>query len=238
MATKIFDKDFLDVMPLDEIKRKVNSFHPGSWHKVMIIDGSPITLSDGRILYITETFDARFGIKYGSMPHVAFKDLINLASTKEDVAKCRKIYNSLKHKEIVAKTAVEKLEHKEKLIASGSVLPSVKAEEAEDKKSRHLDCPAVVNCKNGSITLTFYATFRNKIKSSKEGFEFYEISPEVKYFVKDKEGKIFEIKDDGDEKIKKAMEKARVTARAVAKKKGGGVTPVFSPKVTNILNIW
>lgn len=236
-----FEHDFLNVMSLDEIRAKVNACHPGSFHKIMILDGAPITLDDDKTMYITETFNVRFNIKYGAMAHVQFKKLVGLAKTPREVATCREVYNKLKHKEIVAKTAVAELEKKERLIASGSVIAEPPVEEEKDEKIRDLICPSIVNCKNGSITLTCYASFRNNIKSIKGGFEYSEIQTQRRFFIRENaSGLIYEITPDKttDEKVKKALETAVATARATAKKKGGGVSSVYTPKVTNILNIW
>ena len=235
-----FSHDFLDVMTLDEIRAKVNGCHPGSFHKIMILDGAPISLGDGQTMYITETFNVRFNIKYKAMAHVAFKDLVALAKTPEEVRVCRKVYDNLKHKEVVAKTAVAALEKKEKLVASGAEISTPIVEEKKDEKVRDLICPSIVNCKNGSTTLTCYASFRNKIKNVKGGFEYSEIQTARRFFIKESSGLIYEITPDDttDEKIKKALDTAVATARATAKKKGGGVSSVYTPKVTNILNIW
>jgi autonomous glycyl radical cofactor GrcA len=83
-----------------------------------------------------------------------------------------------------------------------------------------------------------YAEDGVTIKSVKGGFEYSELPVVVRYFIKKTDGKIFEIDAEKDEKIKEAMAKARETARTVAGKKGGGTTPVYSPRVQNILNIW
>ena len=54
--TKEFSKDFLTPMSIEEIRAKVNAAVPGAIYNVMIIDGSPLTLKEGRVLYVTETF--------------------------------------------------------------------------------------------------------------------------------------------------------------------------------------
>ena len=97
-----------------------------------------------------------------------------------------------------------------------------------------------MNCKNGSTTLTCYASFRNSIKNVKGGFEYSEIQTQRRFFIRETSGLIYEITPDDstDKKIKAALETAVATARATAKKKGGGVSSVYTPKVTNILNIW
>lgn len=233
----LITEDFLDVMTLDEIKDKVNSCHPGASHALMILDGAPISLKDGNMLYITETFQVRFNINYYAIKEVAFKQMIELAWEPKHVFDARRAYESLKHKEFVAKSALEMLEHKEKLIASGATLPKPKLEKKDPKKTDP-ENKSIILCDNGTVQLRSYASFKNKIKSVRGGFEFAEILPEVRYFVKKPDGSIFEIDPNKDPKIKTAMEAARKTARSVTKKKGGGVTLCVWPKVQNVLNIW
>lgn len=230
--------DFLDALSLEEIKEKVADCQTGSFHSVMILDGSPITLDDGNKLYITETIPATFKINYGNMPQVAFRRMVELAWKPAHVFAARHVYEKLKHKEHVAKKALEILEDKERTIARGEKLPEPVTKEKEDKRVRDKECPSIIYCGNGSTTLIFYASYQNCIKSVKGGFEFYEKPIIIRYFIKKPDGTIFEIDAEKDAKIKEAMRKARVTARSVAGKKEGGTTPVYSPRVQNILNIW
>ena len=236
---EIITEDYLNPMSLEDIKRVVNSFHKGSWHSVMILDGAPITLEDGSILYVTETFSSCvFNINYYNLAHVKFKSLVEAAHTPEQVAKTRKVYGQLKYPEFVAKTALRLLEQKEKLVAEGKPIVAGTTEHKKDKKVRDSECPAIVYCDNGSTTLTFYDTCRNTIKSVKGGFVFEKVGVEIRYFVKGVSGIIHEIKDLGDTKIKKALESARKTARAAADKKSSAPSSVYSPKIQNVLNIW
>lgn len=234
-----FSMDFLDVMSIDAIREKVNNVRAGSWHKIMILDGSPISLDDGLTLYVTETFPVRFKIKYHSMAHVVFKDMVSLAETPKEVETCRAVYNKLKHKEVVAKTAILALEKKERLVATGHPLPKApeEVEIEDDKRKRDAVCPSIVYCKNGQMTLTCYASFKNTIKSIKKGFEYSEDGCQRRFFIKSKDN-IYEVDPESDEKVKKALDIAIKTARATAGKKTGGATAVISPRVNNILHIW
>ena len=238
MKKEIITEDFLDPMPLEDIKRVVNSFHKGSWHSIMLLDGAPITLEDGSVLYVTETFPCSFNINYYKMAHVQFKNLVEAAHTPEQVAKTREVYGQLKHPEFVAKTALRLLEQKEKLVADGKPIAAGTTLPKKDKKTRDSECPAIVYCDNGSTTLTFYDTCRNTIKSVKGGFVFEKVGVKIRYFVKGVSGRIHEIKDLGDEKLKKTLEKARTTARAAEDKKSSAPSPVYSPRIQKVLNIW
>ncbi len=235
---EIITEDFLDPMSIEDIKRVVNSFHKGSWHSIMLLDGAPITLEDGSILYVTETFSCTFNINYYNMAHVQFKSLVDAAHTPEQVAKTREVYGQLKHPEFVAKTALRLLEQKEKLVAAGKPVVAGTTEHKKDKKVRDSECPAIVHCENGSTTLTFYDTCRNTIKSVKGGFVYEKVGVKIRYFVKGTSGCIHEIKDLGDAKIKEALEKARATARAAEDKKSSAPSPVYSPRIQKVLNIW
>ncbi len=234
-----FEKNFLDVMTLDEIRAKVNACHPGSWHKIMILDGTPITIDSTKTLYITETFNVRFKINYSNLPHIMLRELINLAETPEDVATCRYIYDHLKHKEIVLTSSVRELEKKEDMVRKGLTLsPTVSSSIPTVIKARDTICPSIVQNKNGSTTLTCYTSFRNTIKSVKGGFEFEELSTHRRYFLKENDT-IVEIFDDKtDPKFTAALATGVTLARTNAKKKDGGPSAVFTPKITNILHIW
>lgn len=238
MRKEIITEDFLDPMKVEDIKRVVNSFHKGSWHSIMILDGAPITLEDGSILYVTETFPCTFSINYYNMAHVQFKSLVDAAHTPEQVSKTREIYGQLKHPEFVAKTALRLLEQKEKLVAEGKPIAAGTTERKKDAKVRDSECPSIVYCENGTTTLTFYDTCRYTIKSVKGGFVYEKVGVKIRYFVKGVSGIIHEIKDLGDTKIKEALESARKTARAAADKKSSAPSSVYSPKIQNVLNIW
>jgi len=235
-----FEKNFLDVMTLDEIRDKVNACHPGSWHRIMIVDGAPITLDSTQTLYVTETFNIRFKISYGELPIIKFRDKINSAKTPEEVAECRDIYNGLKHKEVALATSVAELEKKERMVAKGIPLSATTTTSKNTPPKQDQLCPSINHCKNGSITLTCYTSFRNKIRRFKGGFKAEELpSVCIRYFIKENDS-IVEIFDDNtDPKYTEALQKARAQARASAKKRNGGKpTAIFKPKVTNILHIW
>lgn len=227
----------LEVLPLEEIKRKVNSFKKGSMHTLTIIDGVPLDLEDGKVLYITETFKVRFNIKYHNIAAVRFKDKVLAAENAGQVFEARRFYDELKHKETVAKTALEELEKKEKLVRAGKPV-TAEIISKEDDADRHADCPSVVNSKNGHINLTCYTAFTTRIKSVKGGFEYEEIGPQIRYFVKYPDGYIIEVDPEKDKKIKEALTTARTAARALMKKKSGGATVVFKPRVNGIIELY
>lgn len=240
MRKEIITKDFLDALTLDEIRDRVNSFKKGSWHSVMLLDGSPISLDDGKTLYVTETFTGcAFNINYYHMSVVQCRTLAQVAHTPKQVATARKLYEKLKgrHPVFLKKTA-EMIEHKEKLLDSGVTLSPETIKPKEDKKKRDPKCPAITYCGNGQTTLTFYDTGRHSIKSVKGGFEYQKPETKIRFFVKDTDGSIVEVFDRGDEKMSKLLEAARKTARAVADKRSAGESPVYSPRIQHVLNIW
>lgn len=232
-------KNLLDVMSLEQIKEKVNACHPGSFHKIMILDGDPVSLADGSTFYCTETLEVVFNIDYYKMPHVVLKQAIYMADNATDVRRCRAAIANLKHPEMLAKTAIAELEKKERLVAAGSAIPKCEFKH-EDKKDRHADCPSISNSKNGHINLTCYKSFRNAIKRKVGGFDFYEIPITNRYFIRNGEAiKEVTLEDiEKDKKLEAAVKKAVDLGRTLAEKKKGGNTPVYSPRVTNILNIW
>ena len=236
------EKINLTPMSLEAIKEKVNAIKAGSFHKITILDGAPIDLGSD-IFYATETMQVRFKINYGVLPEVILKRAIALAATPRDVARCREAYEKLKplRKALVAKTALEKLEQKEKLVAAET---KIVAEDCDydDEKDRLPDCPSIVNCKNGQQTLTCYKAFRSNIKNTKGGFEIYEVPTKTRWFLQNKKtGSIIEIDPKKHPEKKEAIEKAIAVlvakGRYKVKKKKGGESLVYTPRVTNILNI-
>jgi hypothetical protein len=234
---KILTKDFLEPMPLEEIKDIVKKCKKGTFHSIMILDGAPISLDDGNTLYVTETFPCTFNISYGNMPHMKFKRSIEKAATPEKVAEAREMYSKLKHPEFVSKGALNLLESKEKAVAMGTPLKVIE-EEKPKEILKDTDCSAITYHKNGSVTLLFYHSDRNSIRSVPGGFEFHEADVEIRYFMKLKSGSVIEVCASIDEELEKTLKKARTMARTVASKPSGAPSPVKKVGVQNVLHIW
>jgi hypothetical protein len=242
--TRVFDtkfsRDFLNPMPLEDIINKVNSIKKGSLgHEIMIIDGKPLELSGGSTIYVTETFKVRFNINYYNMKHSKIKSAIEAADSPESLAKARKMFDEYKRKELVAKTAIEMLEYKEKTLKAG-LLIAASAPTKGKKRKTDPRCPSIVYCDNGTVELITYPSFQNTIRRTKTGFEYSQIDTKIRFFVKEASGEIFEFNPYADDKVAKVSASMRETARKLADKKGkGGLnTPARGFKIKNILHIW
>ena len=234
---KKIDKDFIEVMTLEQIIDKVSSCHPGSFHRVTILDGKPQELGDGSTLYTTETLHVRFHVNYGNTPHIMLRNLINLAITPEEITTCQKIYEKLKHKNLISKRTMATFEKKVDMVAKGIKIPEPSKEKEIKEKTKDTKYPFIIYYENGTVSLMCFNSWQNTIKNKKgHSFEFKERGIDFRYFLKLKSGDVYELLP-GTEKEEKMLAKARADARLLASKKGGGEASVYTPSINNIIDI-
>lgn len=231
---KKVDNDFLNVMTLNDIRAKVNSCKPGTFHSILMIDGAPETLSADQTLYIIETLRVVFGVNYYNRSYKKVEQMITLASTPSEVEMVKDIYDNYKHKELILKSSVAELDKKVQAMKDGNPIPQTTAVARNTApKVRDTICPAIVYNNNGSITLSAVPSFQHTIKSVKGGFEYQLVSSRKRFFLKTKEG-VYELEPSEYAPFEKV---AIAAARAAVKKKSSGPASFYAPKVTNIIKI-
>ena len=246
---EVIDENYLTSMTREEIHEVVSAANPGTMYTLTMIDGAPITLT-GEVsgqLFVTETFSVRFKINYYKIKEVAFKSEVQRAYTPEQVAAARKTYESLKHKDYVAPSALAELKRKESLVASGAPIPKIVFEKKDEDEKIDPKKDFFKECKNGNTQLRAYATFKKSVVYEKGKKDFTQDKTKIRFFVRQTDGSIFELHpekfksgvDEKDKKVDDTFASARATARAIAKKKGseGKKTLCPFPSLHNILKI-
>ncbi len=234
-------KQTLKTLSIDEIKARVNSFRKGTMRHVLFIVGAPIELADGALAYVTEDIPCQFGVSYDRIPYVKLRQKVDDATTLDAITEALDFYNSIKRKHLVPDTTLKRLTDKLADARAGKPI-------YQGFKLKHVtnpvafsDCSALATTGNGNVLLRFVYCPTNRIKRTKQGFEFYELGITFHFFIREKTGEVKEvIYDPKNPHDKVLIDAIKAKAKMLAGKKPISHKPsyYYAVSAASIIDIW